>query len=398
MILQDLPTELLVKILDYIGADQLRDANLALIYLFKRWYHAAQVILMKEVYIKVKNLEKFPPRSSELLRTLLTTIVSANINLVHPHKTVPSQEKIEEKKDQKLGSHESENDEKLNHETEILATATWSGWVHAQIRRINNFLSKCNSLKEVSFQSIVILPEDAAISYLSSEKIVSGTPTLDHNLTTLTSLSNLTSLTICYFGLPDVEGSEHLCTTLATRLLTLRHLDLALGKICSRILEIPSNSATSSEASETTTKSTSTPCPSYMATSKLQKIIVRLSTKELESQQSHMATSCDITERSGFPRLRYSMIRAMKALVQATPSIVTAKLVWIGVLDNQLHVQDFILRGLTVYDSDGEEVFCLDDSDSSDDDGASSSSSSLGTLSEMFDSVTLSNIYNEMEA
>lgn len=395
MALQDLPTELLVKILNFIGADQLRHANLARIYLFKQWYYAALVTLMKEVYIKGKNLELFPPQSSEHMRTLSTTVIRIDINLAYPHKSVPSEEKIEEKKDQKPRSQKSEDEEELNHETEILAMATWSGWVQAQVRRINGFLSKCSNLKEVSFQSTFSLPEDTATSNLSSENLMRGPLILDHNITALTSLSNLTSLTLCCLGLPEIEGSEHLCTTLAARLLTLRYLDLALGRICSRVFEIPSISATSSEASEPATKRASTACPSPTATSKLQEIIIRLSIKVLESQKLHMATSCDTTERSGLSPLRSSMIRAMKALVQATPSVVTAKLVWTGVSDNHLHVKDFILGELRVYNSDGEVVMwsCY-----SDDDGASSSSSSLGTLSEMSDSVTLSNIYNEMEA
>ena len=399
MTLQDLPTELLVKILDYIGADQLRHAGLARIYLFKRWYHAALVIVMKEVYVKVKNLELFPPQSSERMRTLSATIIRIDINLAYPYKSVPSKEEMEEKKDQWLGSHKSEDEEKLDHEKKTLAIATWSTWAQAQVSRINDFLSKCSNLKEVSFQSTSSLPENALASNLISEDIICGLLILDHNLAALTNLSNLTSLTICCLALPEIEGSEHLCTTLAARLLTLRHLDLALGRICSRVIEMPDISATSSEASETAAKSASTPCPSLMATSKLQRVIIRLSIKELESQQSHMAASCHIVERSGFPTLRYSMTRAMKALVKATPSVMTAKLVWTGESDNQVHVQDFMLRGLTVYyNSDGEVVDWLEGSDSSDDDGASFSSSSLGTLSEMFDSVTLSSIYNDMEA
>ena len=80
MLLDSLPTELLLIVLHHVGADQFR-AHLARLTVNKRWYSIAHEVLLSDVKISCWNQERFPPESIELYKLLKSRVVRFRIHL-----------------------------------------------------------------------------------------------------------------------------------------------------------------------------------------------------------------------------------------------------------------------------------------------------------------------------
>ena len=111
MSLQALPSELLLQIARYsTTADDLRADRFARLFLFKHWYYVARMLLMEDVRVSVKNLDKFPPEVPEVRRMLWGCVGSVDIKLLYPFEEDPE--------DKSEGGGGSGEEEDLRHEEE----------------------------------------------------------------------------------------------------------------------------------------------------------------------------------------------------------------------------------------------------------------------------------------
>ena len=258
----------------------------------------------------------------------------------------------------------------------------WSDWVRIRLGKVSKFINDHERVRKISLQCTAYTPRyDAVGSRIfvttpgtivsEDSNLTQPLPSLGSSLMALATVKNLTSLTIECFGLALTVDQNHLCPALAAQLPTLQHLDLALGRICTRLLDVPAvnpaiNSADSGIARTDADTNTVSPIPSN-----LRELTIRLTKVRPTSLPIHLATSCEAKKEAEdddqaiqpFYAFRKHFMKAMKTLVrqqrQTTPSLLkTANLIWQEPRDGEMHVMDFFHHGEQIYYSTGGSSDC----------------------------------------
>ena len=210
-----LPTELLIYVLQYVGADEFR-ARITLLTVNKRWYSITQQVLFSDTKITIKNIGRFPPDHSEHHETLKFNITQLRIHLLWPNED--------------LGDFYNTLDKAKLYQLNCVK--------YECLTRILLFISECPRLRSIQLLDVGEAQElideifirnncfPAGYYREFADKFLSPTP-----------LPGLTGLTELYIE-TSYESIRHMCAMFAVQIPTLRRLYVHLYEICSEIFDV----------------------------------------------------------------------------------------------------------------------------------------------------------------
>ena len=282
-----LPTELLLLIARSLKAEDVV-ANMSLLMICKSWYHEIRPKLFEAMRISDVNVDKSPPARQELFEKLQKNLVQLDFQLVQL-----------ERKYSRMTTDSS---------SVVVDRRTRMDYLSRQLYNLADFLRGC---KENRIIRLRLDPSLLCGYYQGSTQILTR---LDACKTIILSAGpNITELVLHLFEQTEFDD-VHKCSVIAKRLPTLRVLDLCLGGMCDKFVDLQSK---------------------YRGFDRLERIIIRLSVAV-----NRCTFQCGYFFR-GVLSLRRRMVHLTKRLAQRSESIKTAKVVW-HQSRAVLHVEDCI--------------------------------------------------------